>query len=189
MVVDVAGDEIGNHLQRNIIHDVSPGIEDVAGDGLIVGDGVLPVFVFLAAVKLLVGSEHAHELADGFICHAAVVPGGGCESRAAQALKPAVEPVHDSEVSLAHPAVAHGSRKEGEGIVARKDVGHHMNVVVKPDHMEIVHGVLEAAPLAVLIEAGVADVEVAEPSLLVGLAVPEIPGGLFDVKSPCLLTD
>ena len=47
--------------------------------------------------------------------------------------------------------------------------------------MEIVEGVLHAAPLAVLVKAGLVAVQVAQTALAVGLAVPEVLGQLLIV--------
>ena len=48
--------------------------------------------------------------------------------------------------------------------------------------MEVVERILHAAPLAVLVKAGLVAVQVAQTALAVGLAVPEISGQLLIVR-------
>ena len=109
------------------------------------------------------------------------MPGGGGERRPAHALEAAVKPVHDGQVGLTHPAVAPDALGEIHHAAVFHDVVHHHAVVVEPDAVEVVHRVLEAAPLAVLVEAGLGDVQVAQAPLSVRLAVPEIPGKFLNV--------
>ena len=178
----MAGDEIGDHLKRHVVQIVAPRVEDAAGNGLVVGDMLFPAFVLLAAVELLVGGEHGLELADGLARHAAVVPGRTAKRRPAHAFEAAVEPVHDGKVGLAHPAVAERALYEIGQVAVLHDIGDHVGVVVQPDHVEVVEGILHAAPFTVLVEARAGDVQIAEASFLMRLAVPEIGGELFRVE-------
>ena len=70
------------------------------------GYRLVPQLIVLAAVELGVGGEHTHELPYRLAGHGPVMPGGGGERGAAQALEAAVVPVHDGEVGLPYPAVA-----------------------------------------------------------------------------------
>ena len=74
VAVDVAGDEVRDHLHRDVRQLAVPGIEHAAPDGLVVGNVVMPSVVSLAAAEVGVGGEHALELEDGRVDHAAVVP-------------------------------------------------------------------------------------------------------------------
>ena len=142
---------------------------------------MIPEVVLLAVVELGVGGEHALELADGLADHAAVVPRGGLHGLAAQTLKAAVEPVEHGQIGLSDPAVSHHALGKGERAVEPHDVRHHVDVVVHPYHIEVVQRVLDAAPLSVLVEAGLVEIEVAQAALLMGLAAPEILGQLLDI--------
>ena len=174
----MAGDEVGDHLERHIGDLAVPGIEHAAPDGLVVGDGVLVQVVLLAAVQTGIGGEHALELADGGGNHGAVVPGGGLHGLAAHTLKAAVEPVENRQVGLADPAVAPHALGKVDRAAHDHDVLDHEDVVVKPDVVEVVHGVLDTAPLSVLVEVGLVLVQIAEAAAALsrgmGLAIPEI---------------
>ena len=181
MAVDVAGDEVRNHLHRDVRQFAVPGIEHAAPDGLVVGNVVMPSVVLLAAAEVGVGGEHALELEDGRVDHAAVVPRGGLQALAAHAFHAAVEPVQNRQVGLADPAVTpHALGKVDEAAVA-DNVHDHVRVVVHPDVVEVVHGVFETTPLSVLVQTGLVNVEIAQTALLMGLAVPEIMGKCFHI--------
>ncbi len=175
----MAGDKVRDHFQRNVLELVGPRIEDAAPDGLFVRHGVLIVVIVLAAVELCVGSEHALELLNGHADHRTVVPRRGAKRVAAEALQAAVKPVQHGEIGLADPAVTPNALEEGDGVFALENVGDHLAVVVEPNVVEVVEGVLHAAPLAVLIEAGLVEHDVAEAAFTVRLAVPEIFQGFL----------
>ena len=141
--------------------------------------------ILLAAVESGVGDEHVLELGDGRVDHAAVVPCGGLQSLAAQTFKAAVEPVQNGQIGLADPAVAPHALGEVDEAAELDDVGYHVDVVVQPDVVEVVHGVLDATPLSVLVKAGLVLVELAEAALAVGLAVPEIFKCFLDIHITC----
>ena len=88
--------------------------------------------------------------------------------------------MHNSEVCLAHPAISHGSLGESNNALRTATVFHnicnHVSVVVKPDHVEVIHGVFYATPLTVLVKSCVADIEITKASLFMGLAIPEVLG-------------
>ncbi len=181
VVVHVTGDEIGDHLQGDVLVLAPPGVENTAPHRLLVGDGVLPRLVVFAAVEVGVGPEHGHELLDGDAGHGAVMPGGGPQRLAPQSLQAAVKPVEHGQIGLAHPAVAPQALGENNGAAEFHDVHNHLAVVIEPDVVEIVERVLHAPPLPVFIEAGLGQIQVAQPPLAVGLAVPEIPGDLLPI--------
>ena len=181
VAVDVAGDEVRDHLHRDVRQLAVPGIEHAAPDGLVVGNVVMPSVVLLAAAEVGVGGEHALELEDGRVDHAAVVPRGGLQALATHAFHAAVEPVQNRQVGLADPAVApHALGKVDKAAVA-DNVHDHVRVVVHPDVVEVVHGVFETTPLSVLVQTGLVNVEIAQAALLMGLAVPEIMGKCFHI--------
>ena len=181
MAVDVAGDEVRDHLHRDIRQFAVPGIEHTAPDGLVVGNVVVPSVVSLAAVEVGVGGEHALELEDGRVDHAAVVPCRGFQRLAAHTFHAAVEPVENRQVGLADPAVAPHALGEVDEAAVADNIHDHVRVVVHPDVVEVVHGVFETAPLSVLVQTGLVNIEVAQTALLMGLAVPEVTGKSFHI--------
>ena len=142
------------------------------------GDGVLVKVILLAAVQTGVRGEHALELADGRGDHGTIVPGGGLHGLAAHTLEAAVEPVENRKIGLADPAVAPYTLGKVDQAAHDQNVLDHEDVVVQPDHVEVVHGVLDTAPLSVLVEIGLVLVQIAEAAaaLFSGmrLAEPEI---------------
>ena len=182
MVVDVAGDEIGDHLQGNVLVLLAEGVEDAAPDGLVMGHGlVMAGLGLLALLDVQVVGEHLHELIDGGVGHGPVVQRAGTQRLAPQALHAAVEPVEHGQIGLTHPAIAPAALEEGDQSAVAHHVVHQHGVVIHPHLMEIVEGVLHAAPLAVLVKAGLVAVQVAQTALAVGLAVPEVLGQLLIV--------
>ena len=180
VVVHVAGDEIGDHLQGNVLHLLAEGVEDAAPHGFVVGHGLVvlgPDLVGLVQVQVV--AEHLHELEDGGVDHAPIVPRAGPQRLAPETLHAAVEPVQHRQIGLAHPAIAPAAA------VAHDIVDHHA-VVIQPHLVEVVEGVLDAAPLPVLIQAGLVHVQVAQAALAGGLAVYEVPGQLLIVQAPGL---
>ena len=146
------------------------------------GDVVVPLVVVLSAAQVAVSLEHAHKLLDGHAHHGPVVPGAGPQGGAPETFQTPVEPVQHRQIGLAQPAVAPEALGEQDGAAVLHDVGDHHAVVIQPDVVEVVHGVLEAAPLAVLVEAGLVHVQIAQTTLLGRLAVPEVFGELFHVQ-------
>ena len=177
----MAGDEVRDHLQRNVFHFLAERIENTAPNGFVVRDGLVMAGFCLPAARIDVQviAEHLHELIDGRVGHAAVMPRAGAQRFAAKAFKAAVVPVHNGKIGLTDPAVAPYTLEEGGKPAVPVDVRDHLDVVIKPHHMEVVEGVLHAAPLTVLVKTGLVLIQLAEPALTVGLAVPEIMGELF----------
>ena len=140
MAVDMAGDEVRDHLQRDICDLAVPGIEHTAPYRLVVGDRVLVEVVLLSAVQAGVGGEHALELADGRTDHGAVVPGRGLHRFSPHSFKAAVEPVQNRQIGLADPAIAPDTLGKVERAAHDHDVFHHENIVVQPDHVKVVQG-------------------------------------------------
>ena len=110
------------------------------------------------------------------------MPRGGLQALATHAFHAAVEPVQNRQVGLADPAVApHALGKVDKAAVA-DNVHDHVRVVVQPDVIEVEHRVLYAAPLTVLVKAGLVLQDIAETTLAVRLAVPEILQGFFHFR-------
>ena len=174
MGINVAGDKVGDHFQRNVLELIGPGVEHTAPDGLVMGNGVIVCVVLLAAVQLGVCNEHAHELDDGRVDHAAIVPCGGLQSLAAHTFHAAVEPVQNGQIGLADPAVAPYALCKVHDAAVLHNVHDHVDVVIQPDVIEVVHRVLYAAPLSVLVKAGLIFADVSQTALTMGLAVPEV---------------
>lgn len=172
----MAGDEIGDHLQGDVLHFLAEGIENAAPHRLVVGDGlVVPrLDLLIPLVGVQVVAEHLHELVDSGVGHGPIVQRTGAQRLTPQALHAAVEPVEHGQIGLAHPAIAPAALGKGpDAAVAHHIVDQH-TVVVQPHLVEIVEGVLHTAPLAVLVQSGLVAVQVAQAALAVGLAVPEI---------------
>ena len=93
-----------------------------------------------------------------------------------------VKPVKHRQVGLADPAVAPHALHEHAKAVELHEIADHVDVVVQPYHVEIIEGILHAAPLAVLVKSGLILVEVAQTALAVGLAIPEVAGKLGIIK-------
>ena len=114
------------------------------------------------------------------------VPCGCGECFASHTFKASVEPVHYCQVSLAHPSVSPGTLEElNESLRAaavNHDVANDHSVVVQPDVVEVVHGILETTPLSVLIKTCLRYIQVAKTSFTVRLAIPEVPCSLLDVE-------
>ena len=182
VAVDVAGDKIRDHLERNVFEFIRPRIEHAAPYRFLVGDGMVIIIILLAVVQLRVGGEHTLELLNGHADHGAVVPRGGTQRLAAESLQAAVEPVQNRKIGLADPAVAPHALEEGQRLFALENVRHHLRVVVQPDVVEVVHRVLYAAPLTVLVKAGLVLQDITETTLAVRLAVPEILQGFFHFR-------
>ena len=181
----MAGDEVGNHLDREVlIAGVLPRIEQRAAGRLVGVDRVHVGVVLLAAVQTGIGVEEVADLVDRGADHCTVVPCGGRERFAAHALQAALEPVDNGQIGLAHPAVAPGALDEVDRVVGElEDIQDHVYIVVAPDVVHVVEGVLDAAPLSVLEKAGLVLIQLAETAAAlfggVRLAVPEILYG-FD---------
>ena len=62
------------------------------------------------------------------------------------------------------------------------DVANDHSVVVQPNVVEVVHGILETTPLSVLIKTCLRYIQVAKTSFTVRLAIPEVPCSLLDVE-------
>ena len=184
VVVHVAGDEIRDHLQRNVLHLLAEGVEDAAPHRLVVGDGLVVsgLHLFAALVGVQVVTEHAHELIDGCVGHGAVVQRTGAQRLAPQSLHAAVEPVQHRQIGLTHPAIAPAALGKRPDAAVAHDIVYQHAVVIQPHLVEIVERVLHAAPFPVPVQAGLVAVQVAQTPLAVGLAVPEIPGQLLIVR-------
>ena len=92
----------------------------------------------------------------------------------------------NGQIGLAHPAIAPGALDKVDGIVGvLQDIQDHMHIVVAPDIVHVVEGVLDAAPLSVLVQVGLVLVQIAETAAAlfggVGLAEPEISERFPDV--------
>ena len=139
---------------------------------------MIPCVVLLAAVQPGVGIEHGHELIDGCIDHCTVVPCGSSKSLAAQTFEAAVEPMENGQVGLADPAVSPNALDEIDNAAVLNDIRYHVQVIVQPNVMEVVEGVLYTAPLSVLVKTGLGQVVVAQAAAAffcgMGLAIPEI---------------
>ena len=189
VAVHVAGDEVGDHLHGDVaVAGVDPGIEHGTAGGLVGVDAGLVGFVLLAAVETGIGVEEVADLLNGGADHGPVVPGGGGQSFPAHALQAALEPVDNGQVGLAHPAIAPGALDEVDGVIGvLEDIGDHVDVVIAPDHVHVVEGVLDASPLSVLEKAGLVLVQLAQTAAAlfggVGLAAPEILQRFFDIDS------
>ena len=174
----MAGDEVGDHLQRDCLEFVAPAVEHTAPYGLLHCHGVVPCVVLLAAVQLGICIEHGHELIDGRVDHCAIVPCGGAQSLAAHALEAAVEPVQNGQIGLAYPAVAPNALCKVDEAAVLHYVHYHVQVVIHPNVMEVIEGVLYAAPFSVLVKAGLGQVVIAEATAAffcgMGLAIPKI---------------
>ena len=128
----------------------------------------------LALLDVQVVGEHLHELIDGGVGHGAVVQWAGTQGFAPQALHAAIEPVEHRQIGLAHPAVTPAALEEGHQSAVAHHVVHQHGVVIHPHLVEVVEGILHAAPLTVLVKAGLVTVQVAQTALAVRLAVPEV---------------
>ena len=137
--VDVAGDEVRDHLQRDIDEAAVPErVEDAAGHGLVVKDRLFPELGLFPVVEPEVSGKHAHELFDRGISHAAVVPRRRAQCGAAHAFHAAVIPVEDRDVGLSDPAVPPEAFEEGQRFFGGQDVADHGAVRVAPDAGEII---------------------------------------------------
>ena len=172
--------EIRNHLNGDMIEAlISPGIENGAGDSLIMSQSIVPVLVAFSAVEVCVSSTQAAELADGLQNHAVVCPAGCLHGLSAGAFQAAVEPVHNGQVILAQPAVTERALQYSNGILAFQNRDDSIDVVVQPDHVEVVHGIFEATPLSVFVQTGLVFVQIAKTHLGAKLfAFPE-PANCF----------
>ncbi len=163
MVVDMAGDEVGDHLQGDVLHFLAEGIENAAPHRFIVGDGlVMPrLDLLIPLVGVQVVAEHLHELVDSGVGHGPIVQRTGAQRFTPQALHTAVEPVEHGQVGLAHPAVAPTALGKGPNAAVAHHIVDQHTVVVQPHLVEIVEGVLHTAPLPVLVQSGLVAVQVA----------------------------
>ena len=189
VVVHMAGDEIGDHLQGDVLHFLAEGIENAAPHRLVVGDGlVVPrLDLLIPLVGVQVVAEHLHELVDSGVGHGPIVQRTGAQRLTPQALHAAVEPVEHRQIGLAHPAIAPAALGKGPDAAVTHHIVDQHTVVVQPHLVEIVEGVLHTAPLAVLVQSGLVAVQVAQAALAVGLAVPEILSQLFIIRGLDLL--
>ena len=89
--------------------------------------------------------------------------------------------MQNGQIGLADPAISPDALGEIDDAAVLHYVGHHVDVVVQPDVVEVVHGVLDATPLSVFVQTGLVNVEIAQTALLVRFAVPEIMGKLLDI--------
>ena len=184
--VDVARDEVRDHLQRDVDKTAVPErVEDAAGNGLVVEDRLFPELVVFT-VEPYIASEHAHELFDGGMGQAAIVPGGGAQCRSADTFHAAVIPVEDRDVGLAEPAVTPDALEEPQRFFGGQDVRHHHAVVVAPDAVEIIERIFETAPFSVAIQSRRLDIEVAEVAALMFFSVDEVFAGLLRVVGDVL---
>ena len=178
VAVNMAGYEVRDHLKRNCLELVAPAVEHTAPSGFLHCHGVVPGVVLLAAVQSGVGVEHAHELVNGCIDHCTIVPCGCSQSFAAQTFKATVEPVENGQIGLTYPAISPNALDEVDNAAILHDVHYHVQVIVQPNVVEVVEGILYATPLSVLVKTGLGQVVIAQATAAffcgMRLAIPEI---------------
>ncbi|CDB44482.1 unknown [Firmicutes bacterium CAG:240] len=176
--VNVAGYEVRDHFQSNCLKLVAPAVEHTAPYGFLHCHGVIPCIVLLSAVESGIGIEHCHELIDGRVDHCAIMPCGAAQSLAAHAFHAAVKPVQNGQIGLAYPTVAPYALCKVDKAAVLHYVHYHVDVVVQPNIIEVVEGVLYAAPLSMLVNTGLREVIFTEAATAffcgMGLAIPKI---------------